>query len=114
MSNLNEDMENAVIADLERQIETLEYERSKSDIQSYLSVTQSLEGLLGNEKTVKHIKDFVIDERCEENVFFLMDVSEYKKMYNDENYNVYQKILKVNKIVKQYLVPVGSHCSCNR
>lgn len=92
MSNLNEDMENAVIADLERQIETLEYERSKSDIQSYLSVTQSLEGLLGNEKTVKHIKDFVIDERCEENVFFLMDVSEYKKMYNDENYNVCQVV----------------------
>ena len=60
MSNLNEDMENAVIADLERQIETLEYERSKSDIQSYLSVTQSLEGLLGNEKTVKHIKDFLL------------------------------------------------------
>ena len=32
------------------------------------------------------------DERCEENVFFLMDVSEYKKMYNDENYNVYQVV----------------------
>ena len=90
MSNSVEDQENGIIADLEHMIESLEYERSKNDIQEYLRVSQSLEGLLSNEKTVKHMKDFVIDERCEENILFLIDVNEYKKMYGDDNYNAYQ------------------------
>lgn len=93
MSNSVEDQENGIIADLEHMIESLEYERSKNDIQTYLRVSQSLEGLLSNEKTVKHMKDFVIDERCEENILFLIDVNEYKKMYGDDNYNPYQVCL---------------------
>ena len=93
MSNSVEDQENGIIADLEHMIESLEYERSKNDIQTYLRVSQSLEGLLSNEKTVKHMKDFVIDERCEENILFLIDVNEYTKMYGDDNYNPYQVCL---------------------
>lgn len=80
----------AFIAFLEQNIEDLEYKRASDDIQSYMSVSQSLEGLLRNEKTVDHLKDFVVDERCEENVFFLLDVSEFKKIYNDSNYSISQ------------------------
>ena len=80
----------AFIVFLEQNIEDLEYNRASNDIQAYMSVSQSLEGLLRNEKTVDHLKDFVVDERCEENVFFLLDVNEFKKIYNDSNYSISQ------------------------
>ena len=57
---------------------------------AYMSVSQSLEGLLSNEKCLKHIQSFVIEERCEENILFFLDVSEFKRMYNDSNYNLTQ------------------------
>ena len=87
---MNIEEENAFIASLEQTIEDMEYKRASNDIENYMSVSQSLEGLLGNEKTVNHLKDFVVDERCEENVLFLLDVKEYKKMYSDNNYQTNQ------------------------
>lgn len=92
MNPLNIDEENAFIASLEQTIEEMEYKRATNDIDSFMSVSHSLEGLLGNEKTVNHLKDFVVDERCEENVLFLLDVKEYKKMYNDNNYKTNQVV----------------------
>lgn len=89
-SSISVDEENAFIASLEQTIEDMEYKRASNDIESYMSVSQSLEGLLGNEKTVNHLKDFVVEERCEENVLFLLDVKEYKMMYNDNNYKTNQ------------------------
>lgn len=88
-----EDSDIAFIAQLEQSIEEHEYSRSSEDIQAYLSVSQSLEGLLKNEKAVDHLKDFVVDERCEENVLFLLDVNNFKKIYNDGNYSVSQVFL---------------------
>ena len=44
---------------------------------------------------MKHIKDFVVDERCEENVLFLLDVNEFRKMYNDDNYSQSQVSVSV-------------------
>ena len=85
-----EDSDIAFIAQLEQTIEEQEYSRASADIQAYLSVSQSLEGLLKNEKAVEHLKDFVVDERCEENVLFLLDVNYFKKIYNDSNYSVSQ------------------------
>ena len=84
-----EDSDIAFIAQLEQSIEEHEYSRSSEDIQAYLSVSQSLEGLLRNE-AVEHLKDFVVDERCEENVLFLLDVNYFKMIYNDSNYSVSQ------------------------
>lgn len=85
-----EDSDIAFIAQLEQSIEEHEYSRSSEDIQAYLSVSQSLEGLLRNEKAVEHLKGFVVDERCEENVLFLLDVNYFKMIYNDSNYSVSQ------------------------
>lgn len=90
LSPMTVEEENAFIASLEQAIEEHEYSRASNDVETYMRVSRSLEGLLENEKAVCHLKDFVVDERCEENVLFLLDVSEYKKMYNDNNYKTNQ------------------------
>ena len=89
------DEENALIVSIEEAIQEAEFSRASTDIDAYMNVSHSLEGLLGNEKCVKHIKDFVVDERCEENVLFLLDVNEFRKMYNDDNYSQSQVSVSV-------------------
>lgn len=89
------DEENAFIVSIEEAIQEAEFSRASTDVDAYMNVSHSLEGLLGNEKCVKHIKDFVVEERCEENVLFLLDVNEFRKMYNDDNYSQSQVCVSV-------------------
>ena len=89
------DEENALIVSIEEAIQEAEFSRASTDVDAYMNVSHSLEGLLGNEKCVKHIKDFVVDERCEENVLCLLDVNEFRKMYNDDNYSQSQVSVSV-------------------
>lgn len=96
LSPMTIEEENAFIASLEQSIEEHEYSRASNDVETYMRVSHSLEGLMGNEKAVTHLKDFVVDERCEENVLFLLDVNEYKKMYNDNNYKTNQVCAFIN------------------
>ena len=76
----------AFVMDLEREIKEREYSKSSADINEYMKVSHSLTSLLENEKTICHLKDFVCEERCEENVLFIEDVMNYKEQYDSESF----------------------------
>ena len=84
------DPESDVIRELESEIARVEYERAKKDIDTYLLVSKSLDGLLEYEKAAKHLHDFVMEERCEENYLFMMEVKSFKNMHTDTNYTIKQ------------------------
>ena len=84
------DPESDVIRKLESEIGRVEYERAKKDIDTYLLVSESLDGLLKFDKTAQHLHDFVMEERCEENYLFMTEVKSFKNMYTDTNYTIKQ------------------------
>ena len=90
MSAENKCDENTFIMELEKEIARREFESASRDIQTYLSVTKSLNGLLEHEKAAKHLQDFVVDERCEENYSFMLEVNDFRRIHADEKYTVKQ------------------------
>lgn len=90
MSAENKCDENTFIMELEKEIAKREFESASRDIKTYLSVTKSLNGLLEHEKAAKHLQDFVVDERCEENYSFMLEVNDFRRIHADEKYTVKQ------------------------
>ena len=92
MEGQTENSENAsqieFIMELEQMIKEKEYSKSSEDINEFMKVSHSLTSLLENEKTICHLRDFVSEERCEENVYFIEDVMNYKEQYDSENFTL--------------------------
>ncbi|KAK8799485.1 hypothetical protein WA158_006034 [Blastocystis sp. Blastoise] len=100
------DKENALICQLNEELEQTEYEESVKDLGVVYDVCTSLEGLLHYPEVLEHLSVFMWKERCDENLHFWNDVERYKKIHIQNETTKPEQVWNIaDRIIDMYLNP---------